>query len=391
MALCDYDKTIENTPLSPEDHIPLMEVKYHPTILKDRFAQFAGLGFFNPEVTVVSRDLQISHSLIVRFENTENPFNMVNVSDVTYKEGQSCPPVMDMPCTPGCISTVPTWRQKEIRFDKLYRVGASWCVETEKLTYGTLEERFRKSVEANTHIQGILAWNAFMCQALAAAKATETMIPTDRACFATHYYDAGSAIANGYEALSQAINYMKVVYGGLTEYGILAHRYFESDMVAPGATIYTGFGAASSANANAGATTVNVPLVQGGWKAMGPLGGKLFGETVYIAPDDIFFYNPTINTNTGAITGGSAANSFNPFLSADGKKYYVVIVSRRAFLTGVEPLMDMTHFPATCENKYESIQESFLGYNDLLFPREVFILAFDVACDGEGDGKNTGE
>ena len=386
MSLCDYTKTIESTPLSPEDHIPLMEVKYHPTILKDRFATFAGLNFFNPEVTVVSRDLQISHSLIVRFENTENPFNLVNVSDVTYKQGQSCPPVMDMPCTEGCISTVPTWRQKEIRFDKLYRVGASWCVETEKLTYGTLEERFRKSVEANTHIQGILAWNAFMCQALEAAKATQTMIPTDRACFATHYYDAGSAIANGYEALSQAINYMKVVYGGLTEYGILAHRYFESDMVAPGATIYTGFGAASSANANAGATTVNVPLVQGGWKAMGPLGGKLFGETVYIAPDDIFFYNPTINTATGAITNGSAVNSFNPFLSADGKKYYVVIASRRSFLTGVEPLMDMTHFPATCENKFESIQETFLGYNDLLFPREVFILAFDVACDGGDSG-----
>ena len=382
MSLCEYTKTISDTPLSPADHIPLMEVKYHPTILKDRFAQFAGLNFFNPEVSVVSSDLQISHSLIVRFENTENPFNMVNVSDVTYKSGQSCPPMMDMPCTAGCISTVPTWRQKEIRFDKLYRVGASWCVETEKLTYGTLEERFRKSVEANTHIQGILAWNAFMCQAIEAAKATQTMIPTDRACFATHYYDAGSAIANGYEALSQAINYMKVVYGGLTEYGILAHRYFESDMVAPGASIYTGFGAASTANANAGATTVNVPLVQGGWKAMGPLGGKLFGETVYIAPDDIFFYNPTINAQTGAITGGSAVNSFNPFLSADGKKYYVVIASRRPFLTGVEPLMDMTHFPATCDNKYESIQDSFLGYNDLLFPREVFVLAFDVACDG---------
>ena len=104
MALCDYTKTIDDTPLSPEDHIPLMEVKYHPTILKDRFAQFAGLDFFNPEVTVVSRDLQISHSLIVRFENTENPFDLVNVSDVTYKKDASCPPVMDMPCTEGCIS-----------------------------------------------------------------------------------------------------------------------------------------------------------------------------------------------------------------------------------------------------------------------------------------------
>lgn len=382
MAVCNYTKTIDDTPLSPADHLPLMEVKYHPTILKDRFATFAGLQFFNPEVKTVSSDLTISHSLIVRFENPENPFNLVNVSDITYKDGVSCPPVMDMECTPGCVSTVPTWRQKEIRFDKMYRVGASWCVETEKLTYGTLEERFRKSVEANTQIQGILAWNAFMCQALTAAQATQTMIPTDRACFATHYVDGGSAIANGYEILSQAINYMKTVYGGLTEYGILAHRYFESDMVAPGATIYTGFGAASSANANAGATTVNVPLVQGGWKAMGPLGGKLFGETVYIAPDNIWFYNPTVNTATGAITNGSAVNSFNPFLSADGKKYYVVIASRRSFLTGVEPLMDMTHFPATCENKYESIQETFLGYNDLLFPREVFIIAFDVQCEG---------
>ena len=152
---------------------------------------------------------------------------------------------------------------------------------------------------------------------------------------------------------------MKVVYGGLTEYGILAHRYFESDMVAPGATIY-GFGS-STANENRGATTVNVPLVQGGWKPMGPLGGKLFGETVYIAPDDIFFYNPTVNAQTGAITCGSAVNRFNPVLSADGKKYYVVIASRRSFLTGVEPLMDMTHFPATCDNKYESLQASFLS------------------------------
>ena len=390
MAVCDYTKTISETPLSPEDHLPLMEVKYHPTILKDEFAKFAGLEFFNPEVQTVSSDLKISHSLIVRYKNVENPFNLVNVSDVTYKEGQSCPPVLDLECTPGCISTVPTWRCKEIRFDKLYRVGASWCVETEKLTYGTLEERFRESLEANKQIQGILAWNAFMCQALEAAKATQTMIPTDRDCFATHYYEAGSAVANGYEALSQAINYMKVVYGGLTEYGILAHRYFESDMVAPGATIYTGFGYASTANANAGATTVNVPLVQGGWKAMGPLGGKLFGETVYIAPDNVFFYNPTINAATGAITNGSKANSFNPFLSDDGTKYYVVIASRRSFLTGVEPLMDMTHFPATCDNKYESIQESFLGYNDLLFPREVFILAFDVAC-ANSEQENPGE
>ena len=46
--------------------------------------------------------------------------------------------------------------------------------------------------------------------------------------------------------------------------------------------------------------------------------------------------------------------------------------------------MDATRFPATCDNKYESLQASFLGYNDLLFPREVFVIAFDVNFDALG-------
>lgn len=379
MAVCDYTYDVDNQPLSPEDHIPLLQVKYSRAILEEKFNTFAGINWFNPEVKPLelTGDLKVGQTLIVRYKNPQSPFDLVNVSDVKYKDDVTCPPMLDLECTPGCISTVPSWRNKEICFDKLYRIGASWCVETERLTYGSLDERFRESVEANAKVQGIFAWNAFMCQAITAAQSTQTLIPTDAACFPTHYYYAGSAVANGYEVLSQVIAYMKTVFG-MADYAIFAHRYFESDMVAPGATIYN-FGM-STANANAGATTVNVELVQGGWKPMGVLGGKLFGETVYIAPDTIWFYNPTINTTTGAITPGEAANSFNPFLSADGTKYYVVIASRRSFLTGVTPLMDATRFPATCDNKYESLQASFLGFNDLLFPREVFVIAFDVEC-----------
>ena len=377
--VCDYTNTVANQPLSPEDHIPLLQVKYSRAVLEDKFNTFAGINWFNPEVQALelTGDLKVGQTLIVRYKNPQSPFDLVNVSDVKYKEDQTCPPMLDLECTPGCISTVPSWRNKEICFDKLYRIGASWCVETERLTYGTLDERFSDSVEANSQVQGIFAWNAFMCQAITAAQATQTLIPTDAACFPTHYYYAGSATANGYEVLSQVLAYMKTVFG-MADYGIFAHRYFESDMVAPGATIYN-FGS-STANENRGATTVNVELVQGGWKPMGVLGGKLFGETVYIAPDNIWFYNPTVNTKTGAIVPGKAANSFNPFLSADGTKYYVVIASRRSFLTGVTPLMDATRFPATCDNKYESLQASFLGFNDLLFPREVFVIAFDVEC-----------
>ena len=381
MSVCDYSKTVGDQPLSPEDHIPLLQMKYSTAVLQEKFATFAGINWFNPEVKPLelTGDLKVGQTLIIRYKNPQSPFDLVNVSDVSYKTDLSCPPVLDLECTEGCISTVPTWRNKEIRFDKLYRVGASWCVETERLTYETLDERFRESVEANNKVQGIFAWNAFMCQAITAAQNTQTLIPTDAACFPTHYIYGGSATANGYEILSQVLAYMKTVFGDL-DYGILAHRYFEADMVAPGATIYNQFGM-STANANAGATTVNVELVQGGWKSMGVLGGKLFGETVYIAPDSLWFYSPAIDNTTGAITPGSAAGSFNPFLSEDGTKYYVVITSRRAFLSGVTPLMDPTRFPATCDNKYESLQASFLGFNDLLFPREVFVIAFDVECN----------
>lgn len=381
--ICNYSNEVDNTPLSPDDHVPLLKMKYSNKVLEDRFNTFAGIDWFNPEVAPLelTGDLKVGQSLIVRYKNSENPFSMVEVSDVTYKQDQTCPAQMDMPCDPGCISTVPSWRNCEIRFDKLYRIGASWCVETERLTYGDLDERFRDSVKANSQIQGIYAWNAFVCQAIEAAKATETLIPTDRDCFPTHYYEAGDATVNGYAALGQVINYMKTVFG-MQDYAIFAHRLFESDMVDPSNAIFN-IGCCNTANANAGATTVNVPLVQGGWKQMGPLGGKLWGEQILIAPDSIWFYGPQIDQATGKISGGTKENNLNPFLSDDGTKYYVIIASRRSFFTGVVPLMEAKRFPATCDNKYESIQASFLGFNQLLFPNEVFVLAFDVRCFGQ--------
>ena len=146
--LCQYDKEVANQPLSPEDHIPLLQVKYSNAVLEDKFATFAGINWFNPEVKPMELvgDLKVGQSLIVRYKNPQSPFDFVNVSDVTYKEDQTCPPQMDLDCTPGCISTVPSWRSKTICFDKIYRIGASWCVETERLTYETLDERYRESI-----------------------------------------------------------------------------------------------------------------------------------------------------------------------------------------------------------------------------------------------------
>jgi hypothetical protein len=161
--------------------------------------------------------------------------------------------------------------------------------------------------------------------------------------------------------MTQVIAYMKALFGSEVDYGIFAHRYFEVDMLSSGSTLHN--------YQNTGIPTAwgNVDqLVQGGWRPVPSLPGGLWGEKILIAPDSKYLYGGGLNRN--------------PFMSADGTKYYVVIASKRSFYTGVTPLMDARRFPATCDNKYESIQEEWLGYNDILFPNEVFVIEFDVDC-----------
>lgn len=366
--LCNINQKVDNQPLSPDDHIPLLQMKYSAEILEDKFASFAGLDYFQPEVQQMelTGDLLHSQSLIVRFKNHENPFNHVEISDVKYKDDgvQSCPPQIDFECTPGCISTTPSWRKKEIRFDKYYRVGASWCTLLEDVTYGTLDERFRESLDDQRKVQGILAWNYLVCNAIAHPAAT--LLPTDARCFPVHYVDAGSAAANGYQLLGQVISYMKAVFGGMTDFAILTNRLFEQDIISAESSVHN--------YSNTGIPTdwgTKTALIQGGWRPMAPFGGSLWGEPILIAPDSVDFYGQT--------NEGEAVN-YNPFLSDDMTKYYMVIVSRRAFYTGVVPFGPQQHYMPTCENKYESLEQWFIGYNDILFPNEIFVIAFDVDC-----------
>lgn len=364
--ICNVNQKVASQPLSPDDHIPLLQMKYSANILEDKFASFAGLDYFQPEVQQMelTGDLKHSQSLIVRFKNHDNPFNHVEISDVVYKSDQSCPPQIDFQCTPGCISTAPSWRQKEIRFDKYYRVGAQWCTLLEDVTYETLDERMRESLEDQKKVQGILAWNYLICQSI--ANPAKTLNPIDAKCFPVHYIDGGSAAANAYPLLGQVIGYMKAMFGGTTDFAILTNRFFEQDIIS----------ADSSAHnyANTGIPTdwgTKTALIQGGWRPMAPFGGRLWGEQILIAPDSVDFYGKT--------STGTAIN-YNPFVNDDLTKYYMVIVSRRAFYTGVVPFGPQQHYLPTCDNKYESLEQWFLGYNDILFPNEVFVIAFDLNC-----------
>lgn len=370
---CDLNLDVVNQPLSPEDHIPLMEMKYNNRVLQDRFATFMGLNWFSPEVAVeeLTNRLEIGQSLRVRFENDESPFDHVQVQDVEYDEDQSCPPKLNVNCDPGCISTAPSWRYKDILFDKIYTVGATWCVRTERLTYGTLESRFQKSLDNARTVQAVYAWTKLICEAV--ANPAQTLIPTDAQCFPVHYVQGGSAAQNGVDVMTAVLSYMQALYGERfrTDFGIFAHRYFETDMLSVGSNLH------QYNNTGIQTAAINADrLTQGGWRPMPALDQGLWGHQVLIAPDSKYLYK----TETGA----DAVTSYNPFLSPDGTKYYVLIASRRSFYTGVTPLMDMTRFPATCDNKNESLQQEWLGFNDVLFPNELFVIEFDVDCLATG-------
>lgn len=360
----DFTQDIGLQPLDPATHLPLMEIAYSNKILEDKFASAGALNFFQPEVDESwKNDLSIHQSIRIRFKDYQNPFNLVNVSAVTYSEndgtGVNHVPTMDSQCDPGCISTENSWRFLDVRFKNKFRIGVSWCVEEETLLYQDGESRFGETVEAAKTVTSTIGWSELITQAIA-APATK-LLPTF-SLSATHYFDAGAA--DQYDTMTPIIQYMQRVYGQrwASEFAIIADPEFELDILDRQSNLHN-YDSTGIQTSN-GNTDV---FVAGGFRPMAAL-PRLWGKPVMIAPDVVDYY-PT--------TGTFAGQNLNPFGNAAGTKYYVVIVSKRAFFHGSAPLMNKHYFPATCDNKYESIQQTWISFYKLLFPKEVFVVAFN--------------
>lgn len=361
MAVCDLTLDVGSQPLNPETHLPLMEMVYSRQILEEKFNTAGALDFFAPEVDDSwKNDLSIHHSIRVRYKNYRNPFNNVAVTDVAYKDDESCPPVLDQACTPGCVSTENSWRFIDVKFSKNTRVGVSWCVETEKLLYQDAEQRWNESVSDAQEVHSTIGWTELVCQAIDAP--ADTLLPAFRGKFPTHYFDAGDA--DRYNTMTQVFNYMKRLYGRRwdNEFVTLADPQFELDILDVQTQLHN-YDKTGIPTAQGNVDT----FAAGGFRPM-PALPKLWGSAILIAPD-VYSYYP----ESGSLSG----SNLNPFQNEDGSKYYVVIVSKRAYFHGAVTLMDKQYFPATCDNKYASIQQSWLHFYQLLFPNEIFVTAFN--------------
>lgn len=361
MSVCDLTVSVGSQPLDPATHLPLMEMVYSNNILEEKFQTAGALNFFQPEVDDRwKNDLAIHQSLRIRYKNYRNPFNNVGVSEVVYDDAQSCPPVMEDQCDPGCVSSENSWRYADVQFKNKFRVGVSWCVESEKLLYQDGESRFNESVEDGRKVQATVGWSELICQAIATP--ATTLLPAFQPIFPNHYFDA--ADGDPYTVLTQVFNYMKRVYGPRwnSEFMILADPQLELDLSSTTSDWHQ-YDKTGIATALGNVDT----FVAGGFQPMLLL-PKLWGKPIMIAPDVVDYY-PT----SGALSG----DNLNPFQNADGSKYYVVIVSKRAFFHGAVSLMDKKYFPATCDNKYDSIQQTWLSFYKLLFPNEIFVVAFN--------------
>lgn len=363
MSVCDLSVTVGTQPLDPATHIPLMEMTYSNSVLEQKFASAGALNFFQPEVDDSwKNDLSIHSSIRVKFKAYQNPFNIVGVSDVTYKDGETCPPAMDLACTSGCVSSENAWSTVDVKFSKMFRVGVRWCVETEKLLYQDAESRWDESIDAAQKVQATVGWSELICQAIAAP--ATTLLPTFRSQFPTHYFDAQDS--DRYDTMTRVINYMKRVYGPRwdSEFVILADPQFEMDILDLGSELHS-YNKTGIPSALGNVDT----FAAGGFRTMPSL-PKLWGSAVLITPDVVDYY-----PNSGSLNG----DNLNPFQNADGSKYYVVIVSKRAFFHGAVTLMDKKHFPATCDDKYDAIQQTWISFYKLLFPNEIFVVAFNQA------------
>lgn len=361
MAVCDLNVTVGSQPLDPATHIPLMEMQYNKAILEDDFAKAGALNFFKPEVSQDwKNDLVMHQSIRLKFKDYRNPFDQVAISDIVYKDDESCPPVMDLDCDPGCISSENSWHTTDVKFKNKFRIGVSWCVETETLLYQDAEDRYNENLEDAKVVTSTIGWSELVCQAIATP--ATTLLPSFRSTFATHYFDANTA--DEYQTLTLVFNYMQRLYGKrwMSDFVVIADPQLELDL--------TDHGSEMHAYNSTGIATVNGNVDEfaaGGFIPM-PSIPKLWKKPILIAPDVVDYY-PT--------TGPLAGRNLNPFANATGTRYYVVIASSRSFFHGQAQLMGKKLFPATCDNKNEAIQETWISFYKLLFPKEVFIVAFD--------------
>lgn len=362
MPVCDYTQDVGSQPLDPATHLPLMKMVYNDKILEEQFAGAGALNFFTPEVEMIGgrESLAIAQSIRIRYKEYRNPFNNVAVSEVTYDETNTCPPVMDDQCDPGCVSSENKWRFDDVKFKNKFRVGVSWCVESEKLLYQDAESRFNESVDDGKKVQGAVGWSELICQAIASP--ADTKLPYFAALFPTHYYNAAGA--DPYVALTNVFNYMQRMYQGRwnNEFMVLAHANLELAL----ASVTSDWHNYDKTGINTANGNVDT-FVAGGFQAMTLL-PKTWGKPIMIAPDVVDFY-PT----EGALDG----DNLNPFSNSAGTQYYVLIVSKRAYYHGAVSLMDKHYFPATCNNKYDAIQQTWISFYKLLFPSEIFVVALN--------------
>lgn len=361
MAIVDLTNDVGNQVLNPATHIPLMEMVYSDTILEDRFAKAGGLNFFNPEVKKLGEsDLALSHSIRIRFKGYQNPFNIVGVSKVSYQDGETCPPVLDDLCDPGMVSAENSWRYEDVKFKNKFRIGVGWCVENEVLLYQDAEDRFGETVAASEVVMSTVGWSELVTQAI--AEAADTLLP-NFTLSTKHYYDAGAT--DPVEVLTKVFQYMSRVYGPRwkSEFAVFADPQLELDIIASDSSIHN--------YDTTGKTSIHPMhdvLTAGGFSKMAALPRGLWGTDIYLAPDVVDYY-PT--------EGDLFGSNLNPFRNATGSKYYVLIASRRSFYAGAVSLMKKRHFPATAADKNEYIQQTWLSFYKLLFPKEVFVVAFN--------------
>lgn len=378
MPLCDYTREVGAEVLDPDVHFELMQQIYNPGILQEvEWKKSLAIDFFDAPIskTTLTSNLGLGQQMIIQYEKRQNPWANVAVSDVEYKNTETCTPQIDLSCASGCIGTAPAYDSCVVLFDKLYKVGASRCVRTQKfMRFDEFNRQYRRSLEDQKFVYATDRWNKLICEAI--ENPADTINPVDAQCFPTHYWQRQDAKLTGVEDVTKVISYITANFAD-SNWAIFAHRKFELDLLAPGSQLhnYSNTGIATAwANEDG--------LVQGGFHPMPALPRGLWGKPINIVDDSPYFYE---RNSSGVITA-----NHNPFMGVreaeeegedDIPVYYVVFAHKNAYYTDIINLMDNATTPATCDNDWtESIQSEWLAASKLLFPEEVFILEYPIDC-----------
>lgn len=379
----NYTQTTVSTPVAPSTtskfDLDIMQPLLREIIADGLYQEPAlamemnsARSFFTGQSIIKSNtllsNLKFGQEIKLNIEKDQNPFDLYQKKDISYKTVDACHEQIDLDCEVPCINTLPAFEYLKFRFDTEYAYGVRACDKnTDFWDFSFFTKQYVKSRQAEQFGREVDLWNKVI-DGLKASPATTVDAKLAQA-HPTHYWDdLGSVAAGARKYIPEAYSYITSAYVGIRPTVFIA-KEFGTELIKSVENPY---------NLNLTTQRVNtfkdweVPGFQVDTAVEQILGGNI--------PVVVMKRSAWLTVANGG-SGSTTLTTQYPLWSEDTTKQYAAILDPRVGYQFSKPGYHLVIKPYDCGKLDRGIIDTEYVGSGITFPQYGMILEFDEFAD----------